>query len=109
MHDIRAIRADPSGFNAAMARRGLASIDDHGQHADYLVGLDQQRRNAIADSETLRAEQNRVAKAIGQAKAKGGDVAALMIEAATLKATEGNRAEQAATAEAELNRYLEAL
>jgi len=26
MHDIRAIRSDPAGFDAALARRGLVSV-----------------------------------------------------------------------------------
>ena len=48
-----------------------------------------------AESERLRAEQNRIAKLIGQAKAKGEDAGALLTEAATLKAGEGNQAAQA--------------
>jgi seryl-tRNA synthetase len=109
MHDIRRIREAPEAFDAAMARRRLAALDDHGLHADGLVALDEQRRGAITDAEGLKAEQNRIAKLIGQTKAMGGDVAALLAEAATLKATEGNRAEQATIAQQRLTGYLEAL
>ena len=89
MHDIRRIREAPEAFDAALARRGMAP------QAAGLVALDAERRTAIAESERLRAEQNRIAKLIGQAKAKGEDAGALLTEAATLKAGEGNQAAQA--------------
>ncbi len=89
MHDIRRIREAPEAFDAALARRGMAP------QAAGLVSLDAERRTAIAESERLRAEQNRIAKLIGQAKAKGEDAGALLTEAATLKAGEGNQAAQA--------------
>jgi seryl-tRNA synthetase len=89
MHDIRRIREAPEAFDAALARRGMVA------QAAGLVALDAERRTAIAESERLRAEQNRIAKLIGQAKVKGEDAGALLTEAATLKAGEGNQAAQA--------------
>ena len=109
MHDISAIRRDPDAFDAAMARRGIAAVDGHGHRADFLVSEDQTRRNAITDIEGLRSEQNRIAKQIGQSKAKGEDATALMAEAALLKRGEGARAQQAKDAENRVNALLESL
>eukprot|EP01031_Cornospumella_fuschlensis_P006117 gene6117-7611_t len=65
MHDIRAVRADPAGFDAAMGRRGLLP-----QSADILA-VDNLRREAIAQEEAAQARRNARAKAIGQAKGRG--------------------------------------
>jgi seryl-tRNA synthetase len=45
MHDIRAVRADAAGFDAAMARRGLEP------QASGILALDEARRAAIALTE----------------------------------------------------------
>ena len=65
MIDIRALRADPDGFDAALARRGFAPS------AADAIRLDRQRRNAIEQLESLLAERNRISKAAGTARAKG--------------------------------------
>ncbi len=67
MHDIRAIRKDPEGFDAAMARRGVTNP------AKELLSLDQERREMILSAETAQAEQNKAAKEVGAAKARGDD------------------------------------
>ena len=67
MHDIRAIRDTPDAFDAAMARRGLAGV------ASELRDLDEARRARIHAAETAQAEQNRVSKEVGAAKARGDD------------------------------------
>ncbi|RMD48601.1 MAG: serine--tRNA ligase [Alphaproteobacteria bacterium] len=67
MHDIRLIRTDPEGFDAALARRG------HPPVAAELLALDEQRRAAIAAAEAARAEQNAASKQIGRAKAAGDE------------------------------------
>ena len=103
MHDIRRIREAPDAFDAALARRGLPP------QAAGLVALDAERRSAIAESERLRAEQNRVAKLIGQAKAKREDATALLAEAATLKAGEGSQAAEAAALAGRLDAALATL
>ena len=41
MHDIRAIRADPAGFDAALARRGLSPV------CDELMREDGTRRHTL--------------------------------------------------------------
>ncbi|OIQ42581.1 MAG: serine--tRNA ligase [Roseobacter sp. MedPE-SW] len=65
MHDIRAIRENPAAFDAALARRG-----DTGVSSDILA-LDEARRAKIQEAEAAQAAQNKAAKEIGAAKAKG--------------------------------------
>ncbi|MEX0317295.1 MAG: serine--tRNA ligase [Ruegeria sp.] len=67
MHDIRAIRENPAAFDAALARRGDAPV------SSSLLQLDEARRAKILAAETAQAEQNKAAKAIGAAKAKGDE------------------------------------
>lgn len=67
MHDIRAIRENPAAFDAALARRG------DGAMSSSLLELDEARRAKILAAETAQAEQNKAAKAIGAAKAKGDE------------------------------------
>ena len=53
MHDIRAIRVDPAGFDAALARRGLAPVSSE------LLARDAERRAALtAWNDALFAGQN---------------------------------------------------
>ncbi len=65
MHDIRLIRADPAGFDAAMARRGLASVSFD------LLELDTIRRHLIAQTEVQQARRNAISKEIAQLKRVG--------------------------------------
>ncbi|MFV1599808.1 MULTISPECIES: serine--tRNA ligase [unclassified Phaeobacter] len=67
MHDIRAIRENPAAFDAALARRGDAAMSSD------ILALDETRRAKIQAAETAQADQNKAAKAIGAAKAKGDD------------------------------------
>jgi len=67
MHDIRAIRENPAAFDAALARRGDAAM------SSALLEVDEARRAKILAAETAQAEQNKAAKAIGAAKAKGDE------------------------------------
>ena len=68
MHDIRAIRDDPAGFDAALARRpGEAPA------AERLLAIDAARREAIAAAEARKAEANAASKEIGKAKAAGDE------------------------------------
>lgn len=67
MHDIRAIRENPESFDAALARRGAASM------SAQILALDESRRAAIHAAETAQAEQNAASKLVGAAKAKGDE------------------------------------
>jgi seryl-tRNA synthetase len=59
--DLRLLRDDLDVVKAAYDKRG--GVDG----LDRIVQLDEEHRRLIADVEALRAEQNRAAKAIGQA------------------------------------------
>ena len=67
MHDIRAIRDDPTAFDAALVRRGDAAI------STKILELDAARRSCIQATEVAQAEQNKAAKLVGAAKAKGDE------------------------------------
>ena len=82
MHDIRMIRDDPAGFDAALARRGLEA------QSAALLALDERRRLCITQAQAAQTRRNELSKAIGQAKAARDDAKAaeLMAAVATLKA-----------------------
>src|SRR5271165_4773089 len=79
MHDIRVIRADPAGFDAAMARRFLPPV------AAGLLALDADRRAAQTALQEKQARRNALAKEIGQGKRTGIDTSALEDEATALR------------------------
>jgi seryl-tRNA synthetase len=74
MHDIKLIREDAAGFDAAMARRGLPSV------AEEILNSDKIWRRLVTTYETHLADQNRIAKEIGIAKRNKIDTAALEAE-----------------------------
>jgi len=80
MHDIRAIRAAPEAFDAAMARRGLGPV------AAALIAEDAERRAAQGAVQEKQARRNALAREIGQGKRTGADTAALEAEATALRA-----------------------
>ena len=96
MHDIRTVRDDPAGFDAALARRGFPA------QAAALVALDEQRRAAVAEAQGAQTRRNELSKQVGQAKAARDETRAqaLMDEVAGLKARlpELEEAERAAAA-----------
>lgn len=65
MHDIRAVRADPAAFDAAMARRGLAP------QSAALIALDEARREAIRTTEAAQSRRNELSREIGAAMKRG--------------------------------------
>ena len=67
MHDIRAIRDNPTAFDAALARRGVSAA------SASLLEIDSRRRAAILAAETAQAEQNKASKSVGAAKASGDE------------------------------------
>ncbi len=79
MHDLRALRADPAGFDADLARRGLPA----GSAA--LLEQDEARRAALTALQDRQARRNALAKQIGQSKRTGGDSVALEAEAVALR------------------------
>ena len=81
MHDIRLIWANPEGFDAGLARRGLAPLSTE------ILAADASLRALQTDMQAALARRNEASKAIGQAMAKGDrDTAeALKAEVAALK------------------------
>ena len=67
MHDIRAIRENPTAFDAALARRGDAASSSD------ILALDEARRAKILAAETAQAEQNKASKEVGAAKGRGDE------------------------------------
>lgn len=61
MIDLKLLRDNPNAFKEAYARRGGV------EGLDEVVELDRRYRESLTEVETLRAEQNRASKAIGQA------------------------------------------
>jgi seryl-tRNA synthetase len=79
MHDIKAIRDNPAGFDAAMARRNILPLSTE------LTTLDEERRQAVAQLQVLQAGRNALAKRIGEAKRAKQDTASLEAEGAALR------------------------
>jgi seryl-tRNA synthetase len=105
MHDIKSIRDNPQGFDAALVRRGLAPM------SSQLLAIDERRRAAILSSEQAQARRNAASKEIGEAKKTKDEVraAALMEEVAKLKTTMPELEAAAKQADEELARELAAI
>ena len=90
MIDIKFIRENPDAVRASQKGRG-----EDTSIVDQLLKLDETRRTAITEFETLRAEQNTLSKSVGAAK--GEEKTALLANAKDLadkvKAADTKRAE----------------
>lgn len=80
MHDIKVIREDANGFDTALARRNILPLSKE------FLEIDEQRRLALGELQTLQAQRNAVAKKIGEAKRNKQDSAELETEGAGLRA-----------------------
>jgi seryl-tRNA synthetase len=65
MLDLRAVREDPDPVRAALTRRSHESVEQ----LDRALELDERRLTTLARVEELRAEKNRISKAVGRADA----------------------------------------
>ena len=79
MHDVRALRDDPAGFDADLARRGLPPV------AASVLSQDEARRAALTLLQERQARRNALAKLIGQARRGGADTTAMEAEAVALR------------------------
>jgi seryl-tRNA synthetase len=103
MHDIRAIRSDPAGFDAAMARRGL------GGQSEAILALDASRRATLGLLQEKQAKRNELSRDIGRAKREGGETEALEAQAVSLRVEMDLLQSQADAVDAEVKLVLEAL
>jgi seryl-tRNA synthetase len=79
MHDIRAIRADPAGFDAALARRGLAPASPD------ILAKDSERRAILTALQEKQARRNALSREVGQGRRSGADTSAQEAEATRLR------------------------
>ncbi len=76
MLDIRMIREDTQHIKERLAARGK----NYDADIDRALELDDRRRALIAESEQMKAEQNRVSKQVPMLKKQGQDVSDLLAE-----------------------------
>ena len=76
MLDIKYIKENPEDVIERLARKGKDARED----ISRILELDSQRRALIAETESLKAEQNKVSKSIPMLKKEGKDVAPIFAE-----------------------------
>jgi len=105
MHDLRAIRENPQGFDAGLARRGAEPA------STTILELDERRRAVTTRAQEGQARRNEASKAIGAAMGKGDKATAeaLKAEVAALKETLPALEEEERRLGAELDALLAAL
>ncbi len=100
MHDLRALRADPDAFDAALARRGLPPA------AAALLAQDERRRVALTRLQALQSHRNALSREIGQARRAGSDTASLEAQSVASQAEMAGLEAEAAAMEAAVNGVL---
>lgn len=73
MLDIKRIRENPQELKDALQKRNMSGID-----VDAILALDEKRRLAMAEVESLKAERNKVSGEIPKMKKEGQDTSELM-------------------------------
>jgi seryl-tRNA synthetase len=103
MHDIRAIRADPAAFDAALARRGLAAVSPD------IIAKDIERRTVLTALQEKQARRNALSREVGQGKRTGADTSALEVESTALRGDIEAFEQRAAALDEEIRGILESL
>jgi seryl-tRNA synthetase len=103
MHDIRAIRDDPAGFDAALARRGLPPA------ATRILALDAAHRAAQTALQERQARRNALSRQIGEGRRNNVDTGAAESEAVALRAEMEALESRAGELEAEIRAIIERL
>ncbi len=103
MHDIRAIRADPAAFDAALARRGLAAASPD------IIAKDTERRAVLTALQEKQARRNALSREVGQGKRTGADTSALEVESTALRGDMEAFEQRAAALDEEIRGILESL
>ena len=99
MIDPKLLRNEPEQVARNLARRGFA-LD-----VGALRALEEKRKPLGVEVDRLRAERNANARAVGMAKGRGEDAAALMARAEALTAELGDAENRLATLQAELEQW----
>ncbi|MDA8052376.1 MAG: serine--tRNA ligase [Rhodospirillales bacterium] len=103
MHDIRSVRADPTGFDAALARRGLPPA------SAFLLAADAERRAALTLLQERQARRNMLSRQVAEARRSGAQSAALEAEATSLRSSMETLEAKATQLEEEIRTSLAAL
>ena len=103
MHDLKALRADPAAFDAALARRGLSPV------GQQLVSEDEERRAALAALQEAQAARKTIAKEIGLLKRQKLDTAEIEAKAVALRDQIAGLEDRANTIQTRIDDVLKAL
>ena len=76
MLDIKYIKENPEEVIARLAKKGKEARED----IEKIIELDAKRRSLIAETEALKAEQNKITKTIPALKKEGKDTAPIFAE-----------------------------
>jgi seryl-tRNA synthetase len=95
MIDIRALREDPDGVKAALARRGVEAAE-----VEAVVEADVAHRSLLAHAESLRAEVKELSRQVGQAMKSGNEAGATELREQSRRLGDEERSEAAAVDEA---------
>ncbi len=101
MIDIQLLRRDPDQVAKRLQARGPTAFD-----AARFQGLEARRKEVQMRVEQAQASRNRLAKEVGQAKAKGADAQELMTQGERLKSQLDASEQELATIQAELHDFL---
>jgi seryl-tRNA synthetase len=101
MIDIQLLRKDPAEVARRLAARGGTAFD-----VEQFQGFESARKNLQTAVEQAQASRNRIAKDIGQAKAKGHDVTELLAQGEKLKALLEESEEQLAKLQSAFQEFL---
>ncbi|GBR45211.1 serine--tRNA ligase [Gluconobacter roseus] len=103
MHDLKALRADPAAFDAALARRGLSPV------GQQLVSDDEERRAALAALQGAQGARKALAKEIGLLKRQKLDTAEIEAKAVALRDQIAGLEERANTIQTRIDDVLKSL
>ena len=102
MIDIRYIKEKPDEVVSRLAKKGKDAKED----VEQILRLDGERRTLIAETETLKAEQNRTNRLIPQYKKEGKDTAPIFAEMKALGARVKANDDKLREVETQLNGFL---
>jgi len=104
MHDLAFVRANLPLVEEKLRLRGVDPVLLQGFSA-----LDAERRAAITEAETLKAQRNALSAEFGRIKREGGDVAGVSAQTSALKEKTEQMEAAAAKADSRLQELMEAL